>query len=305
MNRVLKFFLFLGLSVFFYVTTVAAQEETITDEQAHEIVLNGTPDDVKKLIQSGYNVNKVYLCNTLLNSAIKSLVQTQIGIEKPEDVLRKIKILVNSGADVNKSGCQERVFLPLSWAVSLPIQMQKMEQDVYKTINKKIEEGIEYCDWEGLISKPCKDITLEEHKKINIFFQEAYKYSYTMIMPYVMQIIEYLIDNGADVNGRDIQGQTPLHHASIIPQSITVEPVKYLIEKGADINAKDSYSQTPLFFAQGAKNNEVVEMLIEAGANEEIRNNVGALYFQAKNIFNASVTMQENGNIVQEYFYIH
>ena len=38
----------------------------ISDEQAHEIVLTGTPDDVKKLIQSGYDVNGVYLCNTLM-----------------------------------------------------------------------------------------------------------------------------------------------------------------------------------------------------------------------------------------------
>ena len=300
--KIIKFITLIIIA--FYTGSTFAQNATtqISDEQAHEIVLNGTPEDVKKLIETGYDVNKVYLCNTLLNSAIKSLVQTQIGIERPEDVLKKIKILVDFGADVNKSGCPGKVFLPLSWAISLPLQMQKMEQDVYKTINKKIEEGKEYCDWKGLISKPCKDITLEEHQKINIFFQEAYKDSYTMIMPYVMQIIKYLIDNGADVNRRDIQGQTPLHHASIIPQSITIEPVKYLIEKGADINAKDNYSQTPLFFAQGAKNNEVVEMLIKVGANEKVRNNVGALYFQAKGITNANVTMQEDGNLVQEYF---
>lgn len=304
MSNTLRYIAILCLSLvsLFKVSPVVAQETEITDEQAHEIVLNGTPDDVKKLLETGYDVNKVYQCNTLLNSAIKSLVQSQIGIERPEDVLKKIKVLVNFGADVNKSGCQGKVFLPLSWSISIPLQLQKMEQDVYKTINKKIGEGSEYCDWEGLISKPCKDITLEEHKKINIFFQEAYKDSYTMIMPYVMQIMKYLVDNGADVNGRDIQGQTPLHHASIIPQSITVEPVKYLIEKGADINAKDTYSQTPLFFAQGAKNNEVIKILIKAGADEKIRNNVGALYFQAKDIFNASVTMQEDGNIVQEYF---
>lgn len=101
-------------AIFFKPEMVHAVTTQISDEQAHEIVLNGTPEDVKKLLETGYDVNKVYLCNTLLNSAIKSLVQTQIGIEKPEDVLKKIKILVDNGADVNKAGCPGKVFLPLS-----------------------------------------------------------------------------------------------------------------------------------------------------------------------------------------------
>ena len=302
MKKTISFLIF--VIVMLSAASLQAQNTSsqISDEQAHEIVLNGTPDDVKKLIQSGYDVNKVYLCNTLLNTAIKSLVQSQIGIEKPEDVLKKIKILVNSGADVNKNGCPGEAFSSLSWVVSLPLQMQKMEQDVYKTINKKINEGTGYCDWEGLISKPCKDITLEERKKINIFFQEAYKDSYAMIMPYAMQIMKYLIDQGADVNAKDIHGQTPLHHASIIPQNITVEPVTYLIESGADINARDSFGQTPLFFAHGAKNNGVVEVLIKAGADKKIRNHVGALYFQVNEAVNTSVTLHEDGNIIQENF---
>ena len=101
---------------------------------------------------------------------------------------------------------------------------------------------------------------------------------------------------------RIVHGQTPLHHASIIPQNITVEPVTYLIESGADINAKDSFGQTPLFFAQGAKNNSVVEVLIKAGADKKIRNHVGALYFQVNEAVNTSVTLHEDGNIIQENF---
>ena len=86
MKKTISFLIF--VIVMLSAASLQAQNTSsqISDEQAHEIVLNGTPDDIKKLIQSGYDVNKVYLCNTLLNTAIKSLVQSQIGIEKPEDV---------------------------------------------------------------------------------------------------------------------------------------------------------------------------------------------------------------------------
>ncbi len=296
--------LWILLTVFSSSSLAMAQSKTspISDEKAHEIVMTGTPDDVRKLLDSGYDVNKIYLCNTLLNSAIKSLVQTQAGLLHPEDVVEKIKILVNSGADVNKSGCKEKAFRPLSWVVFSYIQMKKMEQDLYKEINKKIVEGKEYCGWDDLISKPCKDITLEEHRKINAFFQEAYNDGYTMITPYIIQIMEYLINNGADINGKDTQGQTPLHLAALIPQNITIVPAKYLIDKGANVNAKDIYSQTPLFYAYGAKNKKIVELLIQAGADEKIYNNVGALYFQAENVVQTFNTIQDDGTVLQEYF---
>ncbi len=73
MKKLTGFLMFLMIfgNVFFKNHNAMA---AISDEQAHEIVVRGTPDNVKKLLQSGYNVNKVYLCNTLLNTAIKSAV---------------------------------------------------------------------------------------------------------------------------------------------------------------------------------------------------------------------------------------
>lgn len=299
MKKLTGFLIFLMIfgNVFFKNHNAIA---AISDEQAHEIVLNGTPDDVKKLLQSGYDVNKVYLCNTLLNTAIKSLVQSETGINQPDKTLEKIKILVNAGADVNKSGCSGKVFTPLSWAVSLPLQMQQNEYKTYKAIKQKIKDGKEYCDWTGIISKPCKDITKDEYKNIKKFFQEAYENGYIIIEPYVMEITRFLVENGADINGKDIQDQTPLHHASGIPQSISTKLVTYLIEKGANINAVDIYNQTPLFFAYGAGNNQIVNILIKAGANQNIKNNKGITYSQAKAIIRTD-TLQEDGSTVYQY----
>ena len=69
--------------------------------------------------------------------------------------------------------------------------------------------------------------------------------------------IEYLIEHGADPNGRDIYGVTPLHLAidSEIDASTQVgdpllfKTTKRLIELGADTSAKDNSGKTPIDWA--------------------------------------------------------
>jgi len=92
-----------------------------------------------------------------------------------------------------------------------------------------------------------------------------------------IQIISYLIENGADVNeeisdkSELYSGFTPLHFAA--GNENGVEIVKFLIEKGANVNAKVSdksesyYGYTPLHFAAMNENGlEIAKRLIEKGA---------------------------------------
>ncbi|HOT74201.1 MAG TPA: ankyrin repeat domain-containing protein [Candidatus Wallbacteria bacterium] len=60
------------------------------------------------------------------------------------------------------------------------------------------------------------------------------------------EIAPILIENGADVNARDVTKSTPLHYA-VLNKSRSV--IAILIYKGADINAKDEFGQTPDYFA--------------------------------------------------------
>ena len=56
------------------------------------------------------------------------------------------------------------------------------------------------------------------------------------------EIVELLIDKGADVNAKAVGGQTPLH-----VNTIQLEVAELLIDKGADVNAKsDDNGDTPL-----------------------------------------------------------
>ncbi|HKA08475.1 MAG TPA: ankyrin repeat domain-containing protein [Gemmataceae bacterium] len=85
-----------------------------------------------------------------------------------------------------------------------------------------------------------------------------------------VQAIGKLLADGADVNGRDEAGNTPLILASFYA---TPECIQLLIENGADVNAANKVGATPLIRA--ATSYEKAHVLVAAGANVRARSAVG------------------------------
>ena len=75
-------------------------------------------------------------------------------------------------------------------------------------------------------------------------------------------IAQQLIEMGADVNGRDGKGNTPLHAVGE-----SVENARSLLERGANPNAQNSSGLTPLHAVSGEKSTAVMALLIEKGAD--------------------------------------
>ncbi|MGP1459121.1 MAG: ankyrin repeat domain-containing protein [Treponema sp.] len=85
-----------------------------------------------------------------------------------------------------------------------------------------------------------------------------------------LELMRWLIEQGADIEAKDLYGRTPLfYHAQVND----TERVTFLLEKGADILAKDRYGNTPLHFAE--YHVETAELLLKAGADPLAENESG------------------------------
>ena len=81
-------------------------------------------------------------------------------------------------------------------------------------------------------------------------------------------IVQLLLDKGADVHARDINGETALMTAA---EKGNTSIAKMLLEKGAEINTKNKQGQTPLLKIAEKENLDMINFLLENGADINAR----------------------------------
>ncbi len=99
---------------------------------------------------------------------------------------------------------------------------------------------------------------------------------YAVTPPGKQTVVELLLNRGADVNTGNGTGNTPLHIASVGSPSI----VKLLLDHGADVNAKlvgsgTGAGSTPLHAAALAGNTAAIQLLLDGGADINASDNEG------------------------------
>lgn len=100
----------------------------------------------------------------------------------------------------------------------------------------------------------------------------------------IKDLIALLEDNEANINGRNINGATPLHYA-VSYQNLTVTEI--LLKFKADPNLKEYFEVgecTPLHRAVESNNFEICRILLDYGANPSIQCKKGftALHYAAR-----------------------
>ena len=155
-----------------------------------------------------------------------------------KDYENVVSILISRGADVNFKGKDGRT--PLIWAAGNSLESSKMLLENGADINAKGNDGM------------------------NAFIQSTFGILSKKVSTDVMDL---LLENGADVNSalisKNAAGWTALHFAAI---NGDIELVEYLILKGANVNHTSNEGSTALSLARQEKYEELVSLLKEHGA---------------------------------------
>ncbi|ETW27068.1 hypothetical protein PFFCH_05509, partial [Plasmodium falciparum FCH/4] len=93
-----------------------------------------------------------------------------------------------------------------------------------------------------------------------------------VVMGDLASIKKNLKHNPSLINKKNSSGLTPLHYAC---DRGYIDIVKYLVNQGANINVEDSYGDTPLHMAAYSEKLNVVDFLKSVGADINKTNSEG------------------------------
>ncbi len=163
---------------------------------------------------------------------------------------------------------------------------RRKQKSLVEENKRRIEEKMEMSYEEFLQSRYKLNIMKEmEHPITQTYLDNS------LFETEDVEEIKLLIKEGANVNAKDIYGQTALMKAQ------TTEKTKLLLEAGADVNAKDIYGQTALMKAQSA---EKTKLLLEAGADVNAKDNFGVTALMLANSLEQAKILVADGAVFPE-----
>jgi ankyrin repeat protein len=254
--------------------------------------VNTIEEQGKSLLYLAAEFNKLQVFKLLLEAGAKPDVKSQVGrtplfpsiFSKNTEMVQLI--LEKDSSIINKVDSKGQT--PLCYA------LERNQREIAKLLIEKgadpTQEGrarFGNYEWGGVTS-PIKLIFLNRYLSIWELIIE--KNPAVCLQPLVLytaidcnqslEIINFIIERGADVNQKDKQENTPLHIAVI---NKNLNAANLLLDRGAQIDAKDKNSQTPLHIAVINKNFKAASLLLDRGAQVDARDARGRtpLHFAA------------------------
>ena len=175
--------------------------------------------------------------------------------------------MVALGADVNGVFNTRDGFVTPLMVAAGPFVLKKFGRattpNLIKTILRNNVELIEI-----LISLGAKIDTVSSYRK-----QSALNYA---VQYENLPAVKTLVNHGACVDGSTLSFRTPLHYTTGINDPLLCRKImSFLLENQADINSKDINGDTPFIFAVCRRNIEAIKILLRHNADVAITNNVG------------------------------
>lgn len=250
------------------------------------ILMNEKDEEiVKLLIDSGADINARDWDgkNALMHAVI-------------QDNLAKVKLLLDAGVDVNARDRDDET--AIMSVRSVPVQKVLIEAGADITLwDKNGDTPLMHCSDIDLIQgfiDAGANINERTNRGNSLFLHLIKRYSRKKIEPIIklgidinisdlngktalmyavkecdIRIVELLLDLGADVNAKDNDGNTALMYIRDIDRA------RLLIKYGADINCSNNSGITPLINAVCKNDIKMVELLIDSGADKNIKDVYG------------------------------
>ncbi len=258
------------LAIAFVGLQLEAVENSDYQKQMMEAIAGNKLEKVKYLIETsliGINdpINEQYQLDTAL---IRAIYESKIDV---------IKYLIDSRADVNIANKYGTTPLMALMNFAYRYSENEIMQIAKLLISNGAEIDAEDTAGETALMKAAFDIAYP--KIIQLFIDSGAKVNSrsnvrkTPLMYAAssgnVKTLEILIENGANIDATDEVGQNAFIWALKFGKKLMA---KYFINKlDVDVNQKDSIGATPLIWTTLAGQVNMVDLLIEAGADPNIR----------------------------------
>ncbi len=256
---------------------------------------SGSLDDIKKALENGADVNTketdfkqtalhkassaghVEIVEYLLKNGADPLLldgvdMTPLHLAARDGRTRTVRFLLDNMKEVPERILNDVIHVAHMSVYGNPDIQQMLEDYRVKSV-KPSTSGSQEVDKELLDA--AHDGDLEAAKKaladggnVEIVDGRGMKPIHWAALRGHKEIVDALLEKGADVNGRNSAEWTPLMHASLEGH---LDIAKLLIEHGAEVNAKTYVSGTALMFASGKGHESIVRLLLSAGADPRIQ----------------------------------
>jgi len=186
-----------------------------------------------------------------------------------------IKLLVDNGADVNVKGKLGIPLVDLATEHTKSLLLKhgaKTSDDIEfeKSVNDPNDMTFIYSAEGGNIKVVSKYLDAGQDVNTQGYRGKALHYA---AKDGQYEMVKFLISKGADVNAhaRNWGDLTPLHYAASPIINVGAKVAELLIDEGADINAKDSDGETPLDYADDAK---ILDLLRKRGGKSGVDDSI-------------------------------
>lgn len=332
MKKIILIFTLIISNILFHLTFSMDNEKEIS-KQVQELFDAIDDIDIKKtkeLIALGADVN----CKD--KSGTPLLMRASFRGDNAEI----IKLLIDTGAKINAKDKNKKTALSYASESNYKEIMTLLISLGADTNNEDYKNNI--LSWELIDSINNNNIEkVKELIKVGVNVKDEFKIdfgrNYYGLHPLVIaaekgqkEIVQLLIEAGADVNSKNKYGTTALHEACrkgyldifyyLIKSAANInqldcesrgafywacssgylEMAEFLIKMGVEINIQERGSQTPLSIAVWHKHTDLVKLLISSGAKINIENRIlilDAALYSTKEIFNLLIEAGSNINI--------